>query len=114
MRYTPSFTGSSPQLSCVPFPASVPGNIQLDYITAHPEFVRDIHYGLEHRRMQELEGCTWFYRTALPAPPENGEKLWFVTKGIDYEWSLLLDGEEIYFIPNPALGLWINRERFEP
>ncbi|MBQ7064686.1 MAG: DUF2088 domain-containing protein [Firmicutes bacterium] len=24
-----------------------------------------------------------------------------------------VDGEEIYFIPNPALGLWINRERFE-
>jgi len=22
-------------------------------------------------------------------------------------------GEEIYFIPNPALGLWINREKFE-
>ena len=24
-----------------------------------------------------------------------------------------VEGEEIYFIPNPALGLWINRERFE-
>lgn len=24
-----------------------------------------------------------------------------------------IDGEEIYFIPNPALGLWINRERFQ-
>ena len=23
------------------------------------------------------------------------------------------DGEEIYYIPNPALGLWINREKFE-
>ena len=23
-----------------------------------------------------------------------------------------VDGEEIYFIPNPALGLWINRENF--
>ena len=23
-----------------------------------------------------------------------------------------VDGEEIYYIPNPALGLWINRERF--
>ncbi|MBQ6214717.1 MAG: DUF2088 domain-containing protein [Oscillospiraceae bacterium] len=23
-----------------------------------------------------------------------------------------IDGEEIYFIPNPALGLWINREKF--
>ena len=24
-----------------------------------------------------------------------------------------VDGEEVYFIPNPALGLWINREKFE-
>lgn len=24
-----------------------------------------------------------------------------------------VDGQEIYFIPNPALGLWIDRERFE-
>ena len=23
-----------------------------------------------------------------------------------------VDGEDIYFIPNPALGLWINREKF--
>ena len=23
-----------------------------------------------------------------------------------------VDGEEIYFIPNPALGLWINKEKF--
>jgi len=26
-------------------------------------------------------------------------------------WNLV-DGEEIYFIPNPALGLWINEEKF--
>ena len=25
----------------------------------------------------------------------------------------VVDGEEIYYIPNPALGLWINREKFE-
>ena len=24
----------------------------------------------------------------------------------------IVDGEEVYFIPNPALGLWINRETF--
>ncbi len=24
-----------------------------------------------------------------------------------------VDGEEVFFIPNPALGLWINREKFE-
>lgn len=24
-----------------------------------------------------------------------------------------IEGEDVYFIPNPALGLWINREKFE-
>ena len=28
-------------------------------------------------------------------------------------YNTMPDGEEIYFIPNPALGLWINREKFE-
>ena len=27
-------------------------------------------------------------------------------------YNTLPDGEEIYFIPNPALGLWIDREKF--
>lgn len=29
-----------------------------------------------------------------------------------YGWNTLADGEEIFFIPNPALGLWIDRNRF--
>ena len=31
---------------------------------------------------------------------------------LTYGYNTLPDGEEIYFIPNPALGLWINREKF--
>ncbi len=31
---------------------------------------------------------------------------------LQYGYNTMPDGEEIYFIPNPALGLWINRERF--
>lgn len=30
-----------------------------------------------------------------------------------YGYNTMPDGEEIYFIPNPALGLWIDRSRFE-
>ncbi len=30
-----------------------------------------------------------------------------------YGWNTLEDGEEIYYIPNPALGLWIDRTRFK-
>ena len=31
---------------------------------------------------------------------------------LTYGYNTLPDGEEIYFIPNPALGLWINKEKF--
>ena len=31
---------------------------------------------------------------------------------LEYGYNILPDGEEIYFIPNPALGLWINKEKF--
>ncbi len=31
---------------------------------------------------------------------------------LTYGCNRLDDGEEIYYIPNPALGLWINREKF--
>jgi hypothetical protein len=27
-------------------------------------------------------------------------------------WNVLDDGEEIFYIPNPALGLWIDKNRF--
>lgn len=33
-------------------------------------------------------------------------------KKLTYGWNTLEDGEEIYFIPNPALGLWIDQNRF--
>ena len=32
---------------------------------------------------------------------------------LQYGYNTLPDGEEIFFIPNPALGLWINREAFQ-
>ena len=32
---------------------------------------------------------------------------------LSYGYNTLPDGEEIYFIPNPALGLWIDKSRFE-
>ena len=31
---------------------------------------------------------------------------------LQYGYNTLPDGEVIYYIPNPALGLWINREKF--
>lgn len=99
MKFTPQYCGYSPDLDCAPFAVTVPGNIQLDYITAHPEFLGgDINFGENFRKMYDLEPYTWFYKTTLDFVREKkvNEKLWFVTEGIDYIWSILVDGEEIY------------------
>ena len=32
---------------------------------------------------------------------------------LSYGYNILPCGEEVYFIPNPALGLWIDRSRFQ-
>ena len=29
-----------------------------------------------------------------------------------YGWNKMPDGEEIFYIPNPALGLWIDKNKF--
>ena len=31
---------------------------------------------------------------------------------LKFGYNTLENGETIYFIPNPALGLWINKEKF--
>ena len=97
MRFKPDFLGYTPDLPGIaPFAASVPGNIQSDFIEAHPEFAGDINFGLEHKKLEALEPYTWYYTATLDYALGAGEKLWFVTEGIDYEWSLALDGEEFF------------------
>ena len=32
---------------------------------------------------------------------------------LHYGWNKLPDGEEIFYIPNPALGLWADKNRFK-
>jgi len=99
MKFTPAYLGYSPEIACEPFTATVPGNIQLDYITAHPEYLGgDINFGENFRKMYDLEPYTWYYKTVIDfaSAKAAGEKIWFVTEGIDYIWSLLVDGEEFY------------------
>jgi nickel-dependent lactate racemase len=33
---------------------------------------------------------------------------------LDLGWNTLPDGERIFFVPNPALGLWVEKQRFYP
>lgn len=65
-----------------------------------------ITYAVKEISKEEVEGVG--FKAAdydKMAAKYNPEKL-------SYGYNTV-DGEEIYFIPNPALGLWINRERFQ-
>lgn len=96
MRFYQSYTVRTPDLGGAEMPASVPGNVQLDYITAHPEFCRDINYGMEHKKMVELEPYTWVYRTVLNYDAAPEERVFFVTEGIDYIWDIVINGNTVY------------------
>ena len=65
---------------------------------------------------------TYAVRPHMPREDvENANFLWadydetvkrYDPQKLHYGYNTLPDGEEIFFIPNPALGLWINREKF--
>ena len=65
-----------------------------------------ITYAVQNISREEIESVGFisadYAETAARYDPEK----------LSYGYNTV-DGEEIYFIPNPALGLWINREKFE-
>ena len=65
-----------------------------------------ITYAVKDISRQEIEGVGFVWadydEMAAKYDPEK----------LSYGYNEV-NGEEIYFIPNPALGLWINKEKFE-
>ena len=76
-------------------PAQVPGAVQLD-------FARALHYpdygsGENFRRFEWMEDRHYLYRAFFPHPGlEPGQRLWFVSKGIDYAFRISLNGRGLY------------------
>ena len=64
-----------------------------------------IAYAVKEITQQEIQGAGF-----RPADYDELAKK-YDPKTLKYGYNTV-DGEEIYFIPNPALGLWINREKF--
>lgn len=66
-----------------------------------------ITYAVKNISREEIEGVGFrsadYDKTVERYNPET----------LSYGYNTLPDGEDIYYIPNPALGLWINREAFE-
>ena len=76
------------------FPASVPGNIQYDYAEANG--FGDVMYGENVRRFEALEDDEWEYHARLEYEAADGERVFFVSRGIDYKYEIRLNGETIY------------------
>lgn len=56
---------------------------------------------------EEVEGVCFDY-----LPYEEAAKRYDPQK-LAYGYNTLPDGERVYYIPNPALGLWADRRKFE-
>lgn len=65
-----------------------------------------ITYAVKNITKEEIEGVGF----AAADYDEMVKK--YNPQTLSYGYNTLPDGEVIYFIPNPALGLWINREKF--
>lgn len=66
-----------------------------------------ITYAVEHLTRKEIEGVNFGYMKFSEAIARYNPEL------LSDGWNTMPDGEEIYYISNPALGLWADRQKFE-
>lgn len=66
--------------------AAVPGAVQLDYGKAHQ--YGSYTYGDNWKEYGWMEDVYWTYTTQLPTLGNNENKLYFVSKGIDYQFKI--------------------------
>lgn len=77
----------------IPFPVTVPGDIQADYAEAH--HFGDVNYGENWAKFKVLEDDTWLYRTHVVCEKKEGERVFFVTEGIEYAYEVFLNGKKL-------------------
>ncbi len=72
------------------FEAVVPGAVQLDYMQAYKK--APFAFGTNVNDYRHLENRFWCYKTTFEKPNLNeGENLIFLSKGIDYEFDIILN-----------------------
>lgn len=76
-------------------PAEVPGAVQLDI--AKDKKWGPYYYGENWKDYLPLEPLYYIYRTNFSKPDMTlGERLFFITKGIDYEFDIYLNKEKLF------------------
>ncbi|MDX2109410.1 MAG: hypothetical protein SFY80_04130 [Verrucomicrobiota bacterium] len=92
LAFTVGKTSQSTVLPETFVPATVPGAVQLDWARAHQW--PDWNYGDNCKQYDGLEAFYWLYRTVLEYPTlAPGQKLYFVSQGIDYKFDIRLGGK---------------------
>ncbi|MBR4959762.1 MAG: hypothetical protein IKY52_02580 [Clostridia bacterium] len=82
-------TAYSPESGRPAFPASIPGSVQADFLAAYPDFCPDWQFADNYKKLIPMEAWSWVYTIdTRDVKTEPGERLFFVTEGIDYEWEL--------------------------
>ncbi|MBV6647086.1 MAG: hypothetical protein KI790_16635, partial [Cyclobacteriaceae bacterium] len=71
-------------------PATVPGAVQLDYLPRLPH--EDWEFSDRVRQFDGLEDNYWFYKATFDLPSlEKDEHLFLESKGIDYQYEIILN-----------------------
>lgn len=94
MKFYQQWFGLRTDQPDTPFPVHVPGSIQYDYGKSHG--FGDVHYGSNCEQYRTIEDCTWIYQTNLQFTQNPGERVFFVSHGIDYESDILLNGQILH------------------
>ena len=94
MKFTQSWKGRNCREGDMWLSATVPGNIQYDYGVAHN--FDDVQHADNHLRFVALENDAWEYVTHLKYHRHEGERVYFVTEGISYQYDIYLNDALIY------------------
>ena len=73
------------------FDVTVPGNIQADY-AKHMGW-GDINWMNNCKKYEDIESYYWVYKTDVQYTKSADERVYFVTKGIEYEYDVVLNGK---------------------
>ena len=77
------------------YPAQVPGAVQLDI--AREKQYPDYAHGNNFEMFGWMEDLYYTYRASFLSPVLTpGQSLWFVSKGIDYEFEIILNGQLLH------------------
>ncbi|WP_160150045.1 glycoside hydrolase family 2 protein [Parabacteroides sp. Marseille-P3160] len=77
-------------------PASVPGAVQLDIMKAE-KYRQPWYWGDNVKQFDWMEDVYFTYKTDFKKPDlNNGQHLYFFSKGIDYQFKIILNGQTIW------------------